>query len=375
MSDALEAADAYLAFLSGYRYSEADGPVDIAALSWGAAGAPPVVTTPDQATLLYRHLAEGLVRVPDPYAAAVLAVHLGSMVERGEDPAALGEAMVARLSLDLAAARRFVEVLESEHEIARPDGAGKEALVEVARREPAGAAAWAGLQLSTMGAMAAWCRHAPSRRRAARVPGLAAAAAFLGQRGGYSYFIGELLQAADGVELLVLAPAQRKGFVVELMCVRNAAHLFALLEDALIGDPAEGLLSGPRVDPEIAAIARGEQMLTSERTFSIGWHYEYWFGVRPAAGARLTGLHSLIAAMIGVEASVSDLPAVRGQPIVLMKPAMLGSRMCEAGGFFAPLHDALRSQAAIRRRLSGDEVDAWMRDLDAEADRLDRSSN
>ena len=180
------------------------------------------------------------------------------------------------------------------------------------------------------------------------------------------------LGAADGTQLLVLAPDQRKGFLVELIAVRNAAHLFALLEDVLVGDPATGLLAGPRVDPEIAAIARGEQMTESEGTFAIGWHHEYWFGVEPAAGARLTGLHPMVAAMIGVEASVRDVPSVRGQAVVLMKPGVLGARTCDANGFFAPLHDALRSQVEIRRRLSGDEVDAWIRDLVAEAARLQR---
>jgi hypothetical protein len=74
----------------------------------------------------------------------------------------------------------------------------------------------------------------------------------------------------------VVAPEQHKGFVVELEAVRNAAHLFALLEDVLVGDPGHGLLAGPRVDPKVAAIARGEVAPEEAMSFAVGWHYEYW---------------------------------------------------------------------------------------------------
>jgi hypothetical protein len=369
------AMERYLTLLCAYRHSESDGPADAAELGGGDAARALLAAMRGREVEAYLRLATAILRVPDPYATAVLAVGLGTMVEQGMDPTALGEAMATRLPGDLAAARRFVELLEEEHGIEEPGNASREVAIAVAGKEPLGASAWAALKLSTLAGMAAWCRHPPSRRFAARMSRLAEDARFLGRRGGYCYFIGELLHAADGVELLVLAPEQRKGFVVELEAVRNAAHLFALLEDVLVGDPGAGLLEGPRVDPDIAAIARGERDMDIERTFSIGWHYEYWFGVRPEAGARLTGLHPAIAAMIGVEATVDDLPVVKGQAIVLMKRGVLGSRTCEVGGFFAPLHDALRSAVHVRRRLSGEEVDAWVRDLEAEADQIEQPGN
>jgi hypothetical protein len=367
------AMERYLTLLYAYRHSESAGPADAAELGAGEEAQEMLGAMRGREVEAYLRLATAILRVPDPYAAAVLAVGLGTLVEQGMDPTALGEAMATRLPGDLTAARRVVDLLEEEHGIEEPGNASREAAIAVAEKEPLGASAWAALKLATLAAMAAWCRHPPSRRFAARMSRLAEDARFLGKRGGYCYFIGELLHAADGTELLVLAPEQRKGFVVELEAVRNAAHLFALLEVVLVGDPGEGLLEGPRVDPEIAAIARGER--EADRTFSIGWHYEYWFGVRPEAGARLTGLHPLIAAMIGVEATVDDLPMVKGQAIVLMKRRMLGSRTCEVGGFFAPLHDALRSAVHIRRRLTGEEVDGWVRDLEAEAALIEQPGN
>ncbi len=150
----------------------------------------------------------------------------------------------------------------------------------------------------------------------------AADAVFLGSRGGCCWYVGELLSAADGTWRTVVAPEQHKGFDVELEAVRNAAHLFALLEDAVVGDAGQGLLTGPRADPKVAAIARGEAAQEEAMAFAIGWHYEYWRGLRPEAAARASGLHPLVAAMIGVEATVHEVEGgVRRRPRGLLDRA------------------------------------------------------
>lgn len=130
-----------------------------------------------------------------------------------------------------------------------------------------------------------------------------------------------------------------------------------------------GLEPGPRADPKLAAIARGEAALEEAVTFAVGWHYEYWWGLRPEAAARASGLHPLVAAMIGVEATVHDLPEFRDRPVILMRPAMLGHRGCDVR-LFSPLHDALRSQVTVLRQLPPAEVDALCDDLCAEAETL-----
>ena len=47
------------------------------------------------------------------------------------------------------------------------------------------------------------------------------------------------------------------------------------------------------------------------------------------------------------------------------------SSACEAYGFFAPLHDALRSRLDVRRVLTGDEVDAQLDELRAAAAKIE----
>ena len=97
-----------------------------------------------------------------------------------------------------------MELLESETAVSYPDEADAATLAKIGRQERLGASAWAALQFSTLAAMAAWCRHQPSRLAAKTIPGLTKDAVFLGSRGGYCWFIGELLSAADGSQVTVL---------------------------------------------------------------------------------------------------------------------------------------------------------------------------
>jgi hypothetical protein len=369
-AEALAAADGYLAVLAQYRHAPGT-PFDPAALANGPAGERMIRATNDQPpevrAAVAARLAAGIPGLPDPLAAGLLAIQLGGRVEGGADPAPLAEALRTRLPADYAAARRFAELVEAETGTEQPDDAPADALAALGRRDPVGSAAWESLKFSTPAAMAAWSRDRPARQAARRTPGLAADAAFLGDRGGYCYYVGELLAAADGTRLTVFAPEQRKAFEVDLEVVRTAAHLFVLLEDALVGDPAAGLLVGPRADPQVAAVARGEANPPAGGSVTIGWHYEYWWGLRPEAAARRSGLHPLAAAMIGVEATVHDLPEVGGRPVILMRPAFLASRSCDYG-FFAPLHGDLRSRVTVLRALPPAEVDALDAELRAAAE-------
>ncbi len=369
LTAALSAADYYIASLSRYRHGD-DGPAnpaDIAGTEESARFFASVMNQPrDVRDAGADRLAEGVLTIPDPLAAALAAYQVGSLIEQGADPAVLGDVLRTRLRADFAAARRFAELVESETHTAEPDRVDPATLARLGRREREGASAWAALRYSTCAAMAAWCRHRASRLVAREAAGLRDDARALGDRGGYCFFIAELLEAADGTRLAVISPEQHRGFVVELEAVRNAAHLFALLEDTVVGDASEGWLAGRRVDAKVAAVARGEGFAEAGMTFSVGWHYEYWWGLHPEGAARELNLHPLVAAMIGVEATVHDLPEFRGRPVVLMRPAKIGSRACDIN-FFAPLHDALRSGVRVLQRLTSEEVDALCEEMRAEA--------
>lgn len=372
IADPVVAAEDYLAALSRYQHGD-DGPADPMKL----ANVPEAHRffealkgqTDEVRDGAANRLAAGICSVPNPFAAALAAYQVGVLIEQGADPTVLGEVLQLRLQSDFAAARRFVGLVEAETNIQKPGDVDAATIAQLGRKERNGASAWAALKFSTCAAMAAWCRHRPSRLLARSAPGLVDDASFLGERGGYCYFIAELLSAADGTQITVLSPEQHRGFVVELESVRNAAHLFALLEDTVVGDPVQGWLAGPCVDAKVAAVARGEGLIEEGMSYHVGWHYEYWWGLHADGVARKRNVHSLIAGMVGVEATVHNLPEIRGQAILLMRPKLIGSRMCDMN-FFAPLHDALRSRVTVLRKLPAVEVDSLCHDLRAEAVKL-----
>jgi hypothetical protein len=369
---AVTAADDYLAALSRYRHGD-DGPADPVNVGGEAEAHRFFETVKGQSgevrDAAADRLAAGIGLVPDPLAAALAAYQVGALIEKGANPSVLAEALRPRLQADFGAARRFVGLVEAETNIQRPEDVDPAMIARLGCKERTGASAWAALKFSTCAAMAAWCRHRPSRLLASIAPGLVDDASFLGERGGYCYYIAELLSSADGTQITVLSPEQHRGFLVELESVRNAAHLFALLEDRVVGDPEQGWLAGPHVDAKVAAVARGEARIEAGMSYQVGWHYEYWWGLHPSGAARKLDLHPIVAGMIGVEATVHDLPEFRGQAILLMRPKLLGSRSCDMS-FFAPLHAALRSRVTVLRKLSAVEVDSLCQDLRAAGEKL-----
>lgn len=122
----MTAAEAYLTALTAFAYS-AERPVEVRELGASPEGAPDVWRDARPRARGLPAPGEAPADLPDPFAAGVLAILLGEMVERGEDPAPLGDAMRARLPGDLAAARRFAEVLAQEYGADEPDACPRSA--------------------------------------------------------------------------------------------------------------------------------------------------------------------------------------------------------------------------------------------------------
>lgn len=332
----------YVRFLAAYRYTP-DAPPDYDLLGRSREATAMHAAIRGREAEAMPLLAAQLERVPDAFAASILAIQLGAMIEDGVEPGPLGQACLTRLPGVFARARKYFE-----------NG-------QPVTSDTDGASAWASLQFFTMAAMATWCRDTKSRRAAALNTALVADAQFLGREGTYCHYVGRLLSAADGIELVVLVPEQQRGFVLELHNIFNAAHLFALLESSLVVDAG---LVGPRANDAVAAVARGDAPVTRGLQFAIQWHYETWLGVDGRAAARTNGLHHLVAAMIAVDVDLRNLPRFENQAVMLMRAGVLGSRTCLAGEFFAPLHDALRSSIEIRQTLTANEVSAWLERLE-----------
>lgn len=282
-----------------------------------------------------------LVRASDPFRGSTLALNCGTLVEMGGDPALVFPHLFAELPRHLALARRA-----REREPVAPG-----ALFDA---DPEAARAAAGLRYLLLATMAVICRDAAFRQALRAKPEIVDDVEALREHSAEADFVAQVLGFTDGVELIVLAPDEQKGFRVALEAVATNAHLFTLLQAALIGD---GHLAGEPLDEEVVAVARGEAPHTRRLSDHARFNFSPWYSLAadgPPGGAALDGIIAL-----PVEGSPADVPRFDGVPVVLLSPPVFGHRGWESG-FFANVHDALKSRADVVEVLPPEQVRAWL---------------
>lgn len=156
----------------------------------------------------------------------------------------------------------------------------------------------------------------------------------------------KVLSLVDGLELLVLAPEQGRGWRVRIEAIKTCAHLFTLLQAALIPP-----LPGDPVDPEVIAIATGEQPMHSVVVDQQRFRFDDWTALESP-----TELAAGLGGFLPVDLSPADIrPLPDGRRVVLLGAPQLGGRSWDSN-FFANFHDALRSRVEIVDSLSPEAV-------------------
>jgi hypothetical protein len=233
-------------------------------------------------------------------------------------------------------------------------------LAATVKLDPSNAVAVRGLSIA---AMTHLCLDGVLRLQAMTTRGLFEALDAWIESAPEAEFVQIVLDLADGLELLVLAPNERKGFRVKLQAVRTNFHLFTLLQAALIGDPDAGWLAGTPPDPRVVAVATGEQPHETLLVDHQRFHFYDWAALAPDATLRRD--MNVLNATIWGEGSPWDIPKVGTQRVVLLGPPLLGGRSWDSN-FFANIHDALRSHTRVLARLSPAEVDAALAEIVAQ---------
>jgi hypothetical protein len=105
--------------------------------------------------------------------------------------------------------------------------------------------------------------------------------AFRNQGNDSPALLSKLLVVLDDADLLVLHPETRRGFVVRIAGICHNFQLHTLLADALIGDPAQGLLPGVRPDPRAVAMARDQAFDPAAPPAQASFHLQTWHAIRP----------------------------------------------------------------------------------------------
>ena len=255
-------------------------------------------------------LAPGL-DAPDAYQAARIALTVGTLVEYGSNPELAAEAVLRRL----------------HGELTEPSG-------DNARHQRS-------VKFLGLASMAMLSRSAAVRAAARYRPGFRAAlsASEVAETG----FIARTLELVDDLPLLVLHVERPEAFRIRLDGGASIFHFMTLLAhrfpDWCDDDPP---------DPEVSAIARGEQPLTELVSDHARFHLFDYSGFDRHPGSSLWG-----------EASPETIPMLDGERVVLVGKKLFGSRSWDAN-FFANYHDALRSGIRVEARLEQADYDDWV---------------
>jgi hypothetical protein len=131
--------------------------------------------------------------------------------------------------------------------------------------------------------------------------------------------LSKLLLVRDDATLLALHLGLRRGYFVRIAGISHNFQLHTLLADALIGDPAAGLLPGPRPDPGAVAMARDKPFDRNAPPATASFHLQTWHAIRPD-GSHDAGATSHV---LWHEGTPADIPTVEGMPVVVLSAVTL----------------------------------------------------
>ena len=161
------------------------------------------------------------------------------------------------------------------------------------------------------------CRHRDARLRAARQAGLIAQLLRVAQWNDDAFWLVKLLSILEDEELVVIHPEQRKGYRVKVRGIADNFQLHILLADALVGDAAQGWLTGEKPPAQVAALFKdqdGDENITAGGVFNL---VNY-----PALKPDFTVAVSMTETdhWIWGEGVPSDIHALDGTRVILLTP-------------------------------------------------------
>lgn len=276
----------------------------------------------------------------DPFRGATIALSCGTMVEWGADPDNVFPHLFAELPRQLSLARRAFE-------------RGELAPRALFDADPDAARAAKGLTYFLLATMTIICRKAAFRQALRANPDVVGGIEALRESHREADFVGRVLELTDDLELVVIAPSEKKGFRVVLEAIASSAHMFTLLQAALIDG---GHLPGEPTDPEVVAVARGERPHEELLSDHARLHFYDWDVLRPDG---TFDPFPIVGAFIPVESNPAGIRELDGRRVVVIGPPIFASRAWDSN-FFAGIHDALRSRANIVEVLSDSETEKWI---------------
>lgn len=315
-----------------------------------------------------RRLVDEVVDAPTrPDAAGAVALACGALVEGGFDPTLALDAILDRLegqvapeSCDFAAACREAAADEPGPEAGEGEGEGEgdderpdpvESHGErVAALMPEQARSFRSLRAFSLAAIAMLSRSAESRAASRLRTSLRKSLDELGGQYGHAGELWIMMQVLDDEPLLILHPAQGKGYRVRISGLADNFQLHTLMADALVGRFSRRWLRGRRPAAKEAATARGGSTGKGEVHAHGSFNLWTWRGLRPD-GTLPEPMESTH--WIWNEGVPADIPEFEGGRVVLLGPPPY-ARSWNAVRKFSHMVGDLRLEAVLTQ----DEVRA-----------------
>jgi hypothetical protein len=226
--------------------------------------------------------------------------------------------------------------------------------------------AWAHISLNSFvkGAIAHLSKSKPLRALARENAVLAETSRALDAETGNTSFLSVMLSVLDDERLIVLHPAERKGFAIRISGIADNFQLHTLLADALIDDANAGFLVSAKPALEVVAAARDGEIpaarITAKGVFNLwGWPALRADGTLPMAQADTAG-------RIWNEGNPADIPTFDGRRVLL-----LGSPSYEQTWNAGRLFPRMAGELSLEQTLTTDAVRDWLTRLVA-ASKLER---
>lgn len=314
-----------------------------------------------------RRLAE-VLRTCHPMVAGIVAINCGGLVENGADPeisvGPLGERLPGVLKNMLGCLERAIEIhaeqeddTENEDDEVQPEELVQrygEQIFEEDQELAIGYDSYHPMYLSAVAHMSFSKRLRQSFPHKAELLDLSNQVdQFLG---GSRSFLTKMLLVLDDEPIIVIDPAQRKGYRLTIGGVADNFQLHVLLASQLIGSPKKGLLDYPKQTKSAIDAALGVDDSVSEPVTGSFFMWN-WFTIaddgasigEPASGP------------VGVEERIwnegvpADIEPLDGERVVLLGPSLYSSSW-SAGRVFGNLP----ASVTVNASLSDEEVSSWI---------------
>ena len=311
------------------------------------------------------------VKASEGRAAQVLLLALGALVESGAPPELAWAAIEHGLVATLDGATKFAHACLDRVDHLALDEAVKSHREPVRKKLPKETAAWDILRSRCMAATACLTRSHELRERVRASGKLLKAADPLVDYVDEVTAFSRVLRIVHDEPLLVIHLEQRKGWRFTIRDLSTTTELYVLLLDAIVGDPAKGLLKAKKPNPKaLVTIKDPDNAPKNTAMLDVPFHTVAWTGLLadgtlPDPKSEEVEHHN----WVWLEGVPAEIPPFEGERVILLQGPVM-KREVEV-----PVpYDALFPMLAPRGKVSRAEVDRLLAKMTAAATKLRRAA-